>query len=256
MSTETKSVSKWNELASFPFKYFSQPFVTNSNEFIVAAYKTIHSNGDAIYKFDTNKNEWIKIFDYDKNSNFNIRSAAYDNKNKLLYIGDTSKILAFDLKTKNVTTLKEQYKRFFGLIFAENKLHQICSQLNVDGTCSNFDHYVYDKTKHFQKITTFPSFFRLHYYNALIYLTVHKCILLFGGWNINGGYQHSIYRFSCINSKWKELHIKIPTKVSRFGLVSTKNEQYIIILGGYIFCDHKYSDDIFIYDIRNNIFSK
>eukprot|EP01084_Bolivina_argentea_P194059 332922_1 len=174
MSTRTESKSKWNKLKSFPYKYSSQPFVINNDEFMVAAYNTTYSNGDGIYKFNIYKNEWVKIFNYDTDFRCSMRSTAYDNKNKLLYVCDTSvhpsRIVIFDLKTKNKMTLKEhQYKTAFGLIFAENKLHQICNLVKRGGTVQNGDHYVYDKTNQFQKITTFKSFAYLYHY-GLIYL--------------------------------------------------------------------------------------
>eukprot|EP01084_Bolivina_argentea_P031502 58305_1 len=249
MSIETEWNLKWNKLVSFPFTSFSQPFVTDDNEFIIAATKRYYSNGDGIYKL--HKNEWIKIFDYDENSEWNMYSTAYDNINKLLYVSDTlaSRMLLFDLKTKSkVTSISQQYKRYVQFIFVENKLHQICNSVRPGSTVDNGDHYIYDQTKQFKKITTFKSFEHLSDYSS-IYLKSKKSILSFGGYNIEkGGYQNSIYRFSCIDSKWKELNIKMPIKLSDFALVSTTNEQYIILLGGYI----RLGDtvDIFIYNTK------
>eukprot|EP01084_Bolivina_argentea_P278829 476522_1 len=72
---------------------------------------------------------------------------------------------------------------------------------------------------------------------------------------MNDGMQNSIYQFSFIDSKWKQLNIKMPIKVSNFGLVSTKNEQFIIMLGG-VTVGYECSDNIFIYETRNNIITK
>eukprot|EP01084_Bolivina_argentea_P171128 296486_1 len=149
MSTEPEINSKWNKLLSFPFTDFSQPFVVNNDKFMVVPSKAFGSNynGDGIYKFNTQKNEWTKIFDYGKNFKCKVDYAAYDNKHKLLYMCDVSKyppnMLTFDLKTRNKVTSKTEQDAF-ALIFVEDKLHKIC---NGDG-----DHYIYDKTKQFQKI--------------------------------------------------------------------------------------------------------
>eukprot|EP01084_Bolivina_argentea_P095511 171701_1 len=141
-------------------------------------------------------------------------------------------MVTFDLKTKNKITSKEQqYKRCFGLIFVENKLHQICNSVTVSGTEKDGDHYVYDKTKQFQKMATFAPFCNLYRY-GLVYLSAENSIFAFGGWSMNNSNKDSIYRFSFIDSKWTELNIKMPMKLSEFGLISTKNEKYIIILGG------------------------
>eukprot|EP01084_Bolivina_argentea_P267724 454553_1 len=166
MSIHSESDLKWKKLVSFPFTSPSQPFAADNDEFIVATSKTPHSNEDGIYKFNTHKNEWIKIFDYDKNFKCNANSSAYDNKHKLVYICDASEyprqMLIFDLQKRNkVPSKKEQGARYFGLIFVEDKLHKICTR--------NGDHYIYDKTKKFQKITTFKSLKELIYYN-FIYL--------------------------------------------------------------------------------------
>eukprot|EP01084_Bolivina_argentea_P146463 256430_1 len=166
-------------------------------------------------------------------------------------------MVTFDLKTTNKVTIKkaEEDTFHFELFFVEDKLHKICSE--------NGDHCIYDKTKQFQKITTFEDFTDLYNYHSIhLKLKQSISILLFGEHvsaflsnQATDSCQNSIYSFSCTDLKWKELNIKIPIKVSDFGLVATKNEQYIIILGGRM-RHRKYSDDIFIYDIRNNIFTK
>eukprot|EP01084_Bolivina_argentea_P071047 129213_1 len=111
MSTQTENKSKWNTLKSFPHIYFSLPFVINNNEFMVAATASnlFDCDGDGIYKFNIHKNEWTKIFDYDKYFKCDSYSAAYDNKHKLLYICSISppKMLSFDLQTSKVTTKTE-----------------------------------------------------------------------------------------------------------------------------------------------------
>eukprot|EP01084_Bolivina_argentea_P031197 57745_1 len=229
MSTEPETNQKWKQPLSFPSRsYISQPLFVNTDEFMVVASKgfEICDDADGIYKFDTQKNEWTKIFHYDKNFKCTVDSAAYDYKHKLLYICDLSqypsiRMSTFDLQTRNKETsmTEEQGIGYCGLIFVEDKLHKIYSR--------NGDHYIYDKTKEFQKITTFKSLEYLVYY-CFIYLQSQKSILLFGGYKL-GGAQNSIYRFSCIDSKWKALNIKMPMESSQFGLVSTENEKHIII---------------------------
>eukprot|EP01084_Bolivina_argentea_P009400 17555_1 len=113
-------------------------------------------------------------------------------------------MLTFDLQKRNkVTSKKEQDVGHFGLIFVEDKLHKICP---LSG-----DHYIYDKAKQFQKITTFKSLNKVRSH-CFLYLQSQKSILLFGGHKLGNGNQNSIYGFSCIDSKWKELKIKMPMK--------------------------------------------
>eukprot|EP01084_Bolivina_argentea_P061863 113092_1 len=134
MSTQTENKSKWNTLKSFPYSNSCQPIVTNNDELMAVAPKqtTYYSYGHGIYKFNKHKNEWIKIFDYDKNFKCNVYSTAYDNISKLLHICDIytnpPKMLTFNLKTRNKVTSKKEQQNvgYFGLIFVENKLHKIC----------------------------------------------------------------------------------------------------------------------------------
>ncbi len=88
-STEIES-NKWIELTSFPFANVSQQFLINNNEFLAAvSIKNKNVNGDGVYKFNTIKNEWIKIFDYDNDFECIVNSAAYDLEHKLLYVHNT-----------------------------------------------------------------------------------------------------------------------------------------------------------------------
>eukprot|EP01084_Bolivina_argentea_P015580 29197_1 len=268
MSTEPERNQEWNKSSSLPLRLLlsqpcmvdidecvllSQPCMVNNDEFVVVPSKASTYNGDGIYKFNIHKNEWIKIFCYDTNFKCCIGSTAYDNQHKLLHISDRSRMVTFDLKTKDKITIKKQQHRIdFRLIFAENKLHQICNSAAIGGTPQSGDHYVYDATEQFQKITTFQSFDGLADY-GLIYLKSQNSIFAFGGRTLFD-LTNTIYRFSCVDSKWKELNVKIPIKLFAFGLVATKNEQYIIIFGGAT--DASFSDDIFIYNVRKNIFTK
>eukprot|EP01084_Bolivina_argentea_P072619 131857_1 len=259
-------MESWKELITIPIKgtvLISVPVSINNDEFMVALSKNDHfSNGDGIYKFNINKNKWIKIFDYDEKFMCNIWSSAYDNDNKLLYVCDpshsqsyTSRILIFDLNTKTkVTITEEQFKQLFGFIMIEDKLHQICHMVSSNSEMENGNHYIYNATQQFNKITTFKPLEKLFFY-GLIYLKSKKAVLLCGGHKFGFVFQDSIFLFSCIDSTWKELSIKIPLKLSGFGIVATTNEQYVIILGGW--CGGQlYSDHIFIYDTRNNTFSQ
>eukprot|EP01084_Bolivina_argentea_P289214 496582_1 len=224
MTTEVEGNSKWDMLQSFPFTYLTQAFVINNDEFIIASKKIYNNNysGDGIYKFNIHKNKWIRIFDYDSDLQCTIASAAYDNKHKLLYCCDyPSTMLIFDLKTKSkVTTIAQQDKMYFRLIFVESKLHQICNVVPIihSSPVQGGDHYMYDTTKQFNKITRFDSFKYL-VNNDLIYLKSQKYIFSLGGLK-RLNHQNSIYRFSFTDSKWEELNIKMPTALSSCGLVA------------------------------------
>ncbi len=169
-------------------------------------------------------------------------------------------MIIFNFKTKTTTLSAESSKQVYSLIFVDNKLHKIC--------CPYFDsrgHFVYNNhsTNQFTKITSFKSVGNSLLHCSVIYLHSRKLILMFGGKETkNNTFQitNSIYQFSCPDSKWTKAQIEMPQKLEHFGLVATKNEQYIIILGGRtnfgVSSYYPYSNNIFIYDIRNNIFTK
>eukprot|EP01084_Bolivina_argentea_P075426 136743_1 len=230
MSEQPERNPKWQALTSFPFIKASQQFATNNNEFIVIA-----STGyqEAMYKYNTHKNEWMRIFTYDiyihrRNVKCRYPSAAYDNKNQLFYIGNRdSKILSWNAKTKTVKNTETDVSNFV-LIYVKNKLHQI----------SERSHYIYEWGGICHKITPCKST------GQTIFLKRQNQIILFdSSWNSND----SIYRFSCDTEMWNELTVKMPTGLTLFGLVSCCNDRYILILGGN---KRGYGDsqDIFIYD--------
>eukprot|EP01084_Bolivina_argentea_P092208 165916_1 len=158
MSAQTVN-SIWKTVESMPFTHCCPPIVINNDEFMVAS----NFNGTGVYKFNIHKNKWIKIFYYNETFKCSVVSTAYDHKNKLLYAHNSPlNMVIFDLNTEHKATLKEeQCKRHSELIFVSDKLHQICTQSG--------NHYVYDKTKQFQKITTFNYFKGLQNY-GLIFL--------------------------------------------------------------------------------------
>eukprot|EP01084_Bolivina_argentea_P031503 58307_1 len=212
---------KWDQLSPFPFLSFSKIFAINKDELIASACS-------GIYTFSKNKNEWNKIFDHEANlfdcdTDF-FNGSAYDKMHQIMYFcsanpsADGDKLFRFDVKTRKQSTLAKLYSE--NLIIAEKKLHTI-----GNGTVSFYD----DTMQKFNKINEQQ---RLRFPNPLIYLKSQNSIFAFGGRTLFD-LTNAIYRFSCVDSKWKELNITIPTKLSSFGLVSTKNEKYIIILGGW-----------------------
>lgn len=119
---------KWAKLPYFPFKYFSNPFFINDNELIVCPATNDAYRSEGIHKFSIKHNKWIKMFNYDLNSEFVSQSAAYDKKSKQLYIwGKDNKLLQFDLNLNQLKPLINSSisGNFVGLIHDETDLHQI-----------------------------------------------------------------------------------------------------------------------------------
>eukprot|EP01084_Bolivina_argentea_P069513 126480_1 len=230
----TKTNPNWIECLSLPFtKIVPQVFAVDCDDFIVTS-----TGRHGLWKFNARENKWTKVFHFDtRMSGF---AAAYDHQHKLMHIlqrGFFPAVITLDLQTKN----KVEYPQdafYSGLFVSDNKVHKICSS---DGLCNY----------------------------GLIHLKCKKTILKLGGcrnlssgFNIHGrstpkiAHSENIYRFSRLDSNWKELDIKMPVRgMSSYGIVATTNEQHIIILGGRIWSGDE-SRDIFIYDTLNNVFIK
>eukprot|EP01084_Bolivina_argentea_P281220 481118_1 len=145
----------WQSQVPFLHKRLHQPLKINNNKFVMASTK-LHtaSRGKfyGIYKFDCNKNRWWQILQYEKDFVCNIRSAAYDNSKKLLYINilknsfdikNSSYIVIFDLeKKKKITEIQCKSTRFSQLIFMNNKLNQIINYPKQSP--QNGNHHVYN----------------------------------------------------------------------------------------------------------------
>ncbi len=250
----------WNELLNFPFSHFGPVTCLNDNEFIVLSqkYEQFNDNGDGIYTFNIIKNEWNKIYNYDTNISYNcFWSSAYDNKNKILYgvscdlktVDNDSKIFLFHLNSKISTCLLQENKKYYEIIFVNEQLHQIGSIESGNHFCFN------NKQKYFQKISTLKKTANLMNFGN-IYLPQNKILFIMGGYVPSltiFQYCNTIWKYSTKTKHWCELKITLPVKLAGFGVVSTKNEQYIIILGGSISLGEG-SDNIFIYDIIKNKF--
>ena len=65
-----------------------------------------------------------------------------------------------------------------------------------------------------------------------------------------------IRKYSIPTQQWEELEIKLPHKITEFGHVITKDERFIIIMGGYGGIKEYYQDTIFILDLYTMQFSK
>ncbi len=86
--------------------------------------------------------------------------------------------------------------------------------------------------------------------NGAVHIKSKNMLLLFGGYDYKTDNQfNEIWKFDLsTGNKWVKLQdIKLPKKMSNFAWVLTKNEQYMIIFGGY--CGERMKN-IFILDLN------
>ncbi len=236
--------------------------MVNENTFIVIPQRG--TNAQYIYGYDIVKNEWQKILHI--GFNFCAYSSVYNHHNQLLYIcaiGYPYQLLIINLnKTKTQFIKQIRQESQFALFCIENDLHQIFHFSGVHQICDSNG-----TIKKQQQYDCFSAYFNVNV-DAMIHLHNPSRILLFGGYDAHhGGCQKTIYKFSLQNNcnQFRVMNIAMPIASDGFGLTVTKNEQYIILIGGR---RHQKSivwpnlpewilmDDIFIYDIKNNIFIK
>ena len=236
------NLSSWTKMQSFPFKFFAEPLFINNEEFVVVPCNFDGHESDGIYTFNINKNKWNKFIEVWGNFECEADSVAYDPDNRLLHVPIRGKLLQFDLKkNKFVSVLTSSIiGKGCKLIFVEQELHLICSM------ASNEHYILYHGGNEFKKIHAFSSFVRLYDHNV-VYLRCNKSILLFGGKT-----NESVYKYSVTTQKWNKLKIKMPSKLSEFGLVKTQNEAFCVILGGFV--GNGRTDKIFAYNTKNNVF--
>ena len=80
-----------------------------------------------------------------------------------------------------------------------------------------------------------------------IYLKSQEKALIFGGLKAWIYYQDVVHCYDIEQNKWSQLDVKMPVSVHRFGCVKTKDEKYVILLGGYH--DSETIDTIQVLDI-------
>eukprot|EP01084_Bolivina_argentea_P075918 137574_1 len=232
--------SNWTQLKSFEFKgHIGVPLMINNHEFVVVGeyYNGIHS-------FNINHNEWSKLINIDSTTSaLDAHSCSLNKQKQLLFICDFRKVLVFDLNKKQLKNTSESSLMYYfpTSTYVNNKLHFIVG--------NPVKHIIWDpQTKLFKTAHEFDEFKYGIEYHSLIHLKSKKSVLLFGGEDHDGDNRtDSIYEYCLLTQKWNKLNIKMPAKLSRFGIVCTRFDEYIIILGGSydynasITMDNKYS---------------
>ena len=248
----------WVRLTPVPFtlnESLTPPIFININEFIVFTSKHAYWNEGGIIKYNINTNVWTKLLEYDKDDEFIYGdSAVYHSQSKMIYIScHNHKIFKYDVsKMKSISITDTRVIDYNSrLLLIDNKLHNIGGERG---------HWIWniqtdkisEKGKQVKKIVNDHqhALWRQNLYDpAVIYLKSQQCILLFGG---RGSYwRRSVHRFSISDNTWNKLDCKLPRSMNSCGIVKTRNERFIILFGGNI-SNVKNSDDIYIYDVRNN----
>ena len=183
---------------------------------------------DGILSFDVTKDEWSKL------DTKHVRlpaaawydASAYNPNTKQIYILESKLMKIYDMETMQLSgyPCNEQGS----LIYANSICH------HIGGPRSNIHQIWNDESKQFQQVHEFKEYATGITSFGLIYDKKRKDLLLFGGcdWFVPQTL-NDIHRYSMITSTWTKLRVKLPYKLKHFGCVITKDQEYIIILGGY-----------------------
>eukprot|EP01084_Bolivina_argentea_P017928 33436_1 len=247
---------QWTKLY-LPFKCVTQVASVSNKEFLglIAAGNNIYF-ADSIYKYNSCTKTWTKIIEPNTNANelppFGAKFAI-DDQNQMAYIHTSfEELMEYDL-TSNLSTGKyelvdtlDEY-HIYRIIHAGNTVH-----IFLEGD----KHYIFDKqTKKSQHISTrhnicIGSSSVFVKSRQSIITTTQQCISTI---HLQNSDKHQmVSEFSVINHKWNNFNKNAPFDSA---IVITKNEQYLILCGGYVNA-YGYTDLILVYDICGNNFSE
>ena len=240
------SQPNWSRIQSFPHRLFSGLLSLDHNEFITAP-ESIHCDG--IYKYKIESNQLEKVVDYDQDFISTDHGTTIDAAKKKLFICNSQKeLIEIDLKAKPFAIKYLSKNANFGwypkIVVVEGTIH-------ILGGSNNSKHLMFNKeSAEFREIYQFNLVgFRGFNSHKLLHLKRRKCILCIGAND-----KSQIHEFSLSNNKWRKWEMTVPAHLPLSAVVTTKNEQFIIFLGGYNYKVNECTDIISIYDHQTNKF--
>eukprot|EP01084_Bolivina_argentea_P269760 458545_1 len=214
--------------------------------------------GFEVHKWDSKNNQWSKIMDYPKCFKENF-AAITSNKNKqTIYtsLSDYNEVpYAINLNTKQCQEISNIQPDLIDVIHC---MIHIDNEIHLFGGNGHFffrdgKHIIWnEETKQTEQISQFGE---LPIQGAnlsdacFVYIKRNKCIISVG---MEKG---AIHEFSMIDKKWVKWKVCLPMQLTGIAAVTTRYNQYLIILGGieWIGGTGWWKDTIFIYDFKKNI---
>eukprot|EP01084_Bolivina_argentea_P111923 199636_1 len=246
----------WIELESFPELSWkcSEIIKINGNEFI-----QFTSYGDHYgYKYDIVKNKWFKLqLNIPKDITATNVTSAFDQKTQNLYIyfGNKSsfdqkaKIIKTNLKTNetNITNNVRNVGHSGRGIVLNDQFHMI------GGCSSSTEHLLWDGNELKSQFdfsigkSLHVSFF---YFSqpGIAHIPSKNSLLCIGGYS--GKCHDWIYLYNTKCKTWTKLSQRLPVPMWFCGCVVSRNQKYVILLGG------DYTDTIYVLDVATMKFRK
>ena len=240
----------WAKL-EYPVSHRTRPLMINGIEFIILT-------DDSIRKYNTKTMEWTKIIKFGKEIVDDIylntlSTSWFKHKDKnIVYIVDDDYKFVIDLDTNSIereaTDLQSRYRNVF---LMNDEIHCMIDEEVDDEFEDSFVKHVsfdIDMKKHHvvSEMKQMPTIIEGE---GWIALKQRGKILLFGGYGHEiSDASRKMHEFSFQDNQWTELGVKLPIDLSDFGVVMTRNEQYLVIIGGW-FKRITVSKNIYVFDL-------
>ena len=239
------NMSEWQLVEKSLAYCFINPIGINDDEFCIIP--TCHANTDkSMYKYNIIDNEWNEI------SGLNIRgsSSCFDNKNKIIYIYDgvfgMATIQKINYETMAITKLTDISDDILcGKVVYDNKNNKLHYIGVIHRNKKNFHKIWNEINEVFDNVDLCNSPDIEFSTNPTLIAISPKNIILCIAWESS-----TIQSYCTSNNKWTILDTKIPQEMmSISAYASTKNGQYVILLGGH-YCSIISLNQIYVIDLN------
>ena len=226
MTSVCTASDEWIDLESLTGR--TQNLVNiNKNEFILAM-----DQEQDLYKYNTVNNKRT-VFAKNIKAKYTQTNICVDAKNKIIYALQRGIISTIDPDTKQVTNYELPSQSIDG----SSALIAVDSGCHVIGGFNSDSHNIWNhKQKRLNHIHTFHGL-KGRGWNGFgfVYIPRKKELVCFGGYEWgNCCSSDKIWRHSLQTGKWTMLNdVKLPQKMHGFGTVITKNQNHILLLGGF-----------------------
>ena len=205
-----------------------------SNLVRIDDFTFIFATKAGFYSFNTKQNKWEKK--KKKLSKYSTSlSIAYNANSKDLFIStsrtnSSTHFHIFNMGRKELQRITSDETCLPQLICMDS----VCHCIGPDGDVNGHKVFNHD-TKRWEYIHIFDEPLSNFGSFELEFSSKRKELLLFGGYQLGADWNkfNEIHKYALSTNKWTKLDIKLPTKMARFGHVITKEQQYVIILGGH-----------------------
>eukprot|EP01084_Bolivina_argentea_P251649 422125_1 len=226
--------TKWEKIHSFPRRLMSNLIGLNNHDIICAAPNVFGKQSNGIYKFNKYLNKWILFIQYPNNFVSTGHTLCLNNiTNELFLYGSEGKLMKINLNTHEFIIITDlpSFGSYPPTIIISNNFHIICGSKNNKHLLWN------NNTSKFQALHSFNKILNKSnnelYGQTLVYIPSQKALLLFGGGSSNL-YRKWIWKYSLNNNSWGKIAMRLPYSFFKTACILTKDEKYIIMLGGGI----------------------